>query len=247
MARNRNKMSLYEVIGQSRSKSSFGKTLKKFTPEKSDRDEPAPAKTAHSVSGRASYWPRKPKIVQFNAGRIEISLPYPLAISVLLGVVLLVLVALWIGEIGYLSRERITNSAGKVLTGWRKSVDDGVAGTGEKSDEDGKIPPDAGKTGTDVSTGNNRIVIQTYDKKADLELVQYHFAEGGIGTEIREIGDTFYLVTTDKYENPGRAGTDGYAAKQKIIEWGAKYKAPPGYEPFGAKSFETAYGMKFDD
>ena len=51
----------------------------------------------------------------------------------------------------------------------------------------------------------------------------------------------------DKYENPDREGTDGYAAKQKIIEWGARYKAEQGYEPFGAKSFETAYGMKFND
>ena len=119
---------------------------------------------------------------------------------------------------------------------------------GRWSDEDKTIPPDAGKTGTDVSTGNNRIVIQTYDKRADLELVQYHFAEGGIGTEIREIGNTFYLVTVNKYEkDPSIEGTDGYAALQRIIKWGARYKAPPGYEPFGAKSFETAYGMKFDD
>ena len=106
-------------------------------------------------------------------------------------------------------------------------------------------------TETGESKGNNRIVIQTYDKRADLELVQYYFAEGGIETEIRKIGDTFYLVSADKYEkDPKIEGTDGYAAKQKIIEWGARYKAPQGYETFGAKSFETAYGrygMKFDD
>jgi hypothetical protein len=245
MARNRNKMSLYEVIGQSRSKSSFGKTLKKFTPEKTDRDEPTTAKTAIPSSGRAMHWPRKPKIVQFNAGRIEISLPYPLAIAVLLGVVLLVLVALWIGEIGYLSRGRITNSAGKVLTGWRKAVVDGVAGTGEKSDE---IPPDTGGDGTEVSTGNNRIVIQTYDKRADLELVQYYFAEGGIETEIRKIGNTFYLVTVNKYEkDPKIAGTDGYAALQRIIKWGARYKAPKGFESFAHNLFSDAYGKRFDD
>ena len=113
------------------------------------------------------------------------------------------------------------------------------------SDENERISPDVGKAVT--GTGNNRIVIQTYDKRADLELVQYHFTEGNIETEIRKIGDTFYLVTVDKYENPDREGTDGYAAKQKIIERGARYKAPQGYETFGAKSFETAYGMKFDD
>ena len=241
MARNRRKMSPYEVIGQSRSKSSFGKALKKLPPEKSDSGEPATAESAMPASERATHWPRKPNLVQFNAGRIEISLPYPLAIAVFLGVVLLFLVALWLGETGYLSRTRITNSAGTVLQGRRTAVGEGMVG----SDENERISPDVGKTVT--GTGNNRIVIQTYDKRADLELVQYYFAEGGIETEIRTIGDTFYLVTVDKYENLDREGTDGYAAKQKIIEWGVRYKAPQGYETFGAKSFETAYRMKFDD
>ncbi len=242
MAHNRRKMSLYEVIGQGRSKSSFGKTLKKLPPEKSDSGEPATAESAMPASERATHWPRKPKLVQFNAGKIEISLPYPLAIAVLLGIILLFLVALWLGETGYLSRIRITNSAGTVLQGRRTTVGEGMVG----SDENERISPDVGKTVT--GTGNHRIVIQTYDKRADLELVQYYFAEGGIETEIRKIGKTFYLVTVeDKYENPNREGTDGYEAKQKIIEWGARYKAEQGYEPFGAKSFETAYGRNFDD
>jgi hypothetical protein len=102
-------------------------------------------------------------------------------------------------------------------------------------------------TETGKSTGSNRIVIQTYDKRADLELVQYHFAEGGIETEIRNIGGTFYLVTKNKYDNPNREGTDGYAAKQQIIKWGARYKAPQGYETFAPNLFKDAYGMKFDD
>lgn len=242
MARNRRKMSLYEVIGQKRSKSSFGKALKKLPPEKPDKEDPTAVKTTVLVSGRATHWPRKPKLVQFNAGRIEISLPYPLAIAVLLGVVLLFLVALWLGETGYLNRKRITNSAGTVLNGrWTTAGKDMVG-----SDENERVSPDVGKTVT--GTGNNRIVIQTYDKRADLELVQYHFAEGGIETEIRTIGDTFYLVTTmDKYENPKREGTDGYAARQKIIEWGARYKAPQGYETFAPNLFSDAYGKKFND
>ena len=238
MARNRKKVSLYEVMGKSRPKSGYDNTLKKWPAEKSDRDEPTTAKSAMPGPGRAAHWPKKPKIMQFNAGRIEISMPYPLAVALLLGVVLLVLVALWVGEVGYLSRRRITN-----LTG---GVGGGMAGTRERPGVDEEISPDVGKAVT--GTGNNRIVIQTYDKRADLELVQYHFAEGGIETEIRTVGDTFYLVTVDKYEeNPKRPGTDGYVAKQKIIKLGAKYKAPPGYEPFGVKSFETAFGKKFDD
>ena len=241
MARNRGKMSLYEVMGQGKSKSSYGKALKKLAPAKPDKEEPTVVKTAVPVSGKATHWPRKPKLLQFNAGRIEISLPYPLAIAVFLGFILLFLLALWLGETGYLKRKGITNSAGTVFDNLRKKVGGGITG----SDENERISPDVGKTVT--GTGNNRIVIQTYDKRADLELVQYHFSEGNIRTEIRKIGDTFYLVSADKYENPGREGTDGYAAKQKIIEWGAQYKAPQGYESFAPNLFSDAYGKKFDD
>jgi hypothetical protein len=243
-------MSLYEVMGQSKSKSIYGKTLKKIAPAKPDKEEPTAVavKTVVPVSGKATHWPRKPKLLQFNAGRIEISLPYPLAIAVFLGFILLFLVALWLGETGYLKRKGITNSAGTVFDGLRKKVEEGLAGSGGRVSENEKTLSNNEETVTGGSKGNNRIVIQTYDKREDLELVQYHFTEGNIGTEIRKIGGTFYLISADKYEkDPKIEGTDGYAAKQKIIEWGARYKAPQGYEPFGAKSFGTAHGMKFDD
>ncbi len=240
MARNRKKMSPYEVIGKTRSKSSYGK---KLPPGKPERTEQGTVESVLPAPGKAIHWPRKPKIVQFNAGRIEISLPYPLAIAVLLGIILLFLVALWIGEIGYLNSEGVANSTGKVLKSRQKTVTGGMSG----SDLEEKNLTDLGKTETSTSTGNHRIVIQTYDKRADLELVQYHFAQGNIGTEIRKIGDTFYLVSKDKYENPGREGTDGYAAKQKIIEWGARYKAPKDYETFAPNLFSDAYGKKFED
>lgn len=239
MARNRGKLSLYEVMGKSSIKSSYGKTLKKQPPEPPPRDEPIKAKSALPESERVAHWPRRPKIIQLNAGRVEISMPYPLAIAVVLGIILLFLVALWLGETGYLSRKGKTGTAGTGLTNWRDIVGGGKS---ERRDANEIVSPDTGE-----SKGNHRIVIQTYKKRADLELVQYHFAEGGIETEIRKIGDIFYLVTTKKYDNPNREGTDGYAAKQKIIEWGVKYKAPQDYEPFGVKSFETAFGKKFDD
>jgi hypothetical protein len=241
MARDRKKLSMYEVMGKGQLKAGYSKTLKKPQPEKADSDAQAPSETPLPTAGRATYWPRKPKLVQFNAGRIEISLPYPIAIAVLLGIILLFLVALWLGEVGYFSREGISpgsvfnNLGGEGLTGRREGT-----GVEERIISD-KI------TETDKS-GDNRIVIQTYNKRADLELVQYHFAEGGIDTEIRKIGNTFYLVSADKYEkDPKIEGTDGYAALQRIIKWGARYKAPQGYEPFGVKSFETAHGKKFDD
>jgi hypothetical protein len=244
MARNRGKKSLYEVMGKNWPKSKYDKSLRKLHPDKVVEEEPKVVKSIVAPPGRAAHWPRKPKIVQFNAGRIEISLPYTTAIALILGVVLVVLVVVRFDEIIGISREGISNSAGKVIDGIRKTV--GIGNGNPDTVE--RIPPDTGENETVTSTGNNRIVIQTYDKRADLEMVQYHFAEGGIETEIRQIGDTFYLLTVNKYEkDPTIKGTDGYAALQKIIELGAKYKAPPGFEPFGAKSFETAYGLKLND
>jgi len=246
MARNRGKMSLYEVIGQSKSKSGYGKKVKKLTPVMPEKQEPTVVKKTVPVTERATHWPRKPKILQFNAGRIEISLPYPLAFTVLLGFILLFLVALWLGETGFLSRKGITNSAGSVFNGLRERVGQGLKG--ERVKENENILPKLEENVTGGSKGNNRIVIQTYHTQEDLELVQYHFAEGGIETEIRKIGNTFYLVTVDRYEkDPKIEGTDGYAALQKIKKWGAKYKAPQGYESFATNLFSDAYGKKFDD
>ena len=240
MARDRKKLSMYEVMGKSQLKVSYSKALKKPQPEKGDSDAQTPSETPLPTAGRATYWPRKPKLVQFNAGRIEISLPYPIAIAVLLGIILLFLVALWLGEVGYFSREGI--SPGSVFN---KLGGEGLTGRREGTDIEG-IPSDTIK-GTDRS-GNNRIVIQTYDKRADLELVQYHFAEGGIETEIYQRGMVFYLITVNSYKSdPSRPGTDGYAALQQIIKWGARYKAPQGYESFAPNLFKDAYGMKFDD
>ncbi len=90
-------------------------------------------------------------------------------------------------------------------------------------------------------------MIQTYAVRAHLEPVRQYFAENGIETEIRKIGDDYFLVTTDKFDTIERTGTDGYKAKKRIIELGAKYKAPQSYETFGKRPFHDAYGMKFDD
>ena len=252
MARNRKnighhrrKKSLYEVIGKTRLKSSYGKTLEQPRPEKADKDEPT-TELSVAVPERAVQWPRKPRIVQFNAGRIEISIPYQLAIAFLLFIILLVLVVFRLGQIN----QRIANSAANKQKNnpdtppGRKEV----AGQGQNTDTNEKMSANGKKGESAESKGNYRIVIQTYRLKAHLVPVQEYFGQFDIETEIRKkIDNWYYLVTTEKYQSTERAGTDGYLAKQRIIELGAEYKAPQGYETFGAKSFETAYGMKFDD
>lgn len=240
----RKKKSLYEVIGKTRLKSSYGKTLEQPHPEKTDRDKPT-TEPSMAVPERAAQWPRKPRIVQFNAGRIEISMPYQLAIAFLLFIILLVVVVFRLGI-----NQGMADSAVKV----QKNNPDAPpgrkkpAGQDQTTDTNEKMLVNGEKTELAESKGNNRIVIQTYRLRTHLEPVQQYFAQFGIETEIIPIDNQWFLVTKAKYEeDPKRPGTDGYVAKQNIIELGAKYKAPQGYEPFGAKSFETAYGMKFDD
>ena len=123
-----------------------------------------------------------------------------------------------------------------------------MAGQGQNTDTDEKMLVNGEKTELAESKGNNRIVIQEYQVRAHLEPVQQYFAQFGIETEIIPIDNQWFLVTKAKYEeNPKRPGTDGYLAKQKIIEFGAQYKAPQGYETFAPHFFKDAYGMKFDD
>ena len=240
MARNRGKKSLYEVMGKNWPKPKYDKSLRKLHPDKVEEEEPKIVKSSPPPApGRAAHWPRKPKMVQFNAGRIEISLPYTIAITLALGIILVVLVIFRLDEIRSLGR----NTAGTVLEGLRKTV----GAENENPAPIESIPPVTGENEIVSATGNNRIVIQTYDNRADLELVQDHFAVGGIETEIRKIGTMLYLVTVNKYDNPSRPGTDGYIAKQQIISWGARYKAPQGFETFAPRLFSDAFGKKFDD
>lgn len=252
MVRNREKKALYEVISKTRPKPHYDKTLEQLHPEKSSKDEQIATKSAIQMPGRAAKWLNRPRIVQFNAGRIEISMPYQLAIALLLGLVLLVLVAFRLGQITYLSSQKVADSAAKMPENIQKAVPERTAGAPQRAalaEEKTPVPPTQ-KDEPVKPEGNNRIVIQTYQLRADLEPVKQYFAQFGIETEIIKISDWYYLVTKDKYENPEKPGTDGYFAKQKIIKLGAKYKAPPGYETFakkGKKPFYDAYGKKFDE
>ncbi|MHC4300678.1 MAG: hypothetical protein ACYS7Y_25670 [Planctomycetota bacterium] len=238
MARNRRKKALYEVISEARSRGFYGGAGEQAPEKKVEEDEAAPVQPA------ASAWPRKPRVLQYSAGRIEISLPYQLAIAVVLGIVLLVLASYRLGQrMSYPGELGSANlSSGTEAVGDEGGLESGtgsyrpIAGAGEGA-------------GEVASVGNNRIVIQTYRLRTHLEPVKRYFESPDIGieTEIRKIGEWYYLVTKDKYENPNTKGTAGYKAKQKIIEAGARYKAPPGYESFGDKPFYDAYAMKFDD
>ena len=251
MLHHRKKRSLYEVISNTRLKYSYGKTLAQPHPQKSDKkDEPFAAKSAVPVSERSDQWPRKPKIIQFNAGRIEISMPYQLAVALLLGIVLLVLVAFRLGQVTYLSKQEATGSAEKTPKSKQKAPG-GTAVSAPRTAEPMEktsldVPASAKKVEPAKAKGDHVIVLVEYQVQADLVPVREHFAEYGIETEIKKAGGRYFLITKNRYKNPEKPGTDGYRAKQRIIEVGARYKgkAPEGYETFAPHFFRDAYGKK---
>ena len=242
MVRSKKRKALYEVIG---------KTKRRSGPEGVYPDSDA----VRSNIGDEDYdnlagfdrqnvrWSMRPKLLQFNGSRIEISISYPLAIAVILAFVLLIAVAYRTGQSTVGKMKNLSNSASKTEQPIR---------TEDRSVQAGNV--EAGSTEnienlniTKRKTGLNRIVIQQLDNRRDLEPVKKFFEAFGIQTRIRLINKTYYLVTEDKYDNPEKTGTDGFEAKQKIIRIGAGYKPPAGFAGFGQRPFATAYGMKFDD
>jgi hypothetical protein len=249
MAHNREKKALYEVINKATwLKPHNDKAMEQPQVEELLKSEHPIAKLA--TPGRVR-WLNKPRIAQLNNGRVEVSVPYQLAVALVLGLVLLVLIAFRLGQISYRSAQKSTVE--KAPAGIQKPASAASTERPAATKMTSGVPQEAvaatAKTPTAAvkPKGDNRIVIQSYQFKDDLEPVKQYFAQFGIETEIRKIGDWYYLVTKDKYENPGKPGTDGYIMKQKIIELGAKYKAPTGYESFGSKPFSDAYGKKFEE
>ena len=233
MARGRGRMALYEVIGKS-------KTLKELHPAQLPKVENEPAKLPELAGpevASGTKWPRKPRRVQFNAGRIEMSLPYPLAVVFALGMVLAVLVAYRLGQLGFGFRADEAQS----------SAD---ANGPERAAATPPQVPAVGETTTPArepvvaSKGDNRIVITQYLTDRDLKPVLDHFAAFGIETVIEPSAGRYFLVTKQLYENPLKSGTDGSIALKRIKEVGAQYKAPQGYESFKPNLFSDAYGRK---
>ncbi len=246
MARIRRKKALYEVISQTQRKQGLRRLTSQPAAGKSPEEEQPPEGPAEPAEATQTSWPRQPRLVQFNAGRIELSLPYQLAVAIVLGLVLVVLAFYRLGQWSY-----ETQRPAGVLPPQPPAT--GSAGTGQPETAGvSEQPAEAAATPMLVSGGDNVIVIQQYHRRRDLEPVRQHFREYGIETEIidRTVGNrtVYLLVTKNRYDNPDKPGTDGYEAKKRIVRVGALYKskAPPGYETFGPRYFSDAYGMKID-
>ena len=238
MVRYRRKKALYEVISKAKPRPGPGRAADGLHPETAGKDEPAMEKSATSVPDWVSQWRKKPKIVQFNAGRIELSMPYQLAIALLLGIVLLILVAFRAGEYSTRAGQQLAPQ-GPATT--RSDEGTTPSPTKKKPDTTG-TPKQPGAPAE--PQGDHRIVIKQFYRNRDLEHVQRFFLAHGIDTVIEKRGSQYFLLTKDTYENPKRAGTDGAAALKRIKQIGAAYRAPQDYESFAPKLFSDAYGEK---
>ncbi len=262
MARKRGKKALYEVMSKARNKPGYGRTLEKMRPKKPVPRKENPKKNKKSeadveTSKTAAKWWRKPRVVQFNVGRIEFSMPYQFGVALVLGSVLLVLAAFRLGQFfvstGKNPSEPVdinTKSPVQEKLAVQQKVPDSI----EQPEPIEEIvlrnieEPKPAEPVTPKSTGSNVIVLKQFGSREDLRPVQAHFVEYGIITEIVLEKGIYFLQTKNRYNNPGKPGTDGNEALQEIIRAGAKYKgkAPPGYETFAPHFFSDAYGKKLN-
>jgi len=262
MIHNTKKKALYEVIGRAGSKPGY----EQLHPNGTAGQVPSAGSTHSTSSGQTSSpqagsvqtqgvvrWAIRPRVVQFNAGRIEFSIPYQVGIAVVLGVLLVAVVLFRLGEwVG--SREvagnastaakPVVNKPAESRSVMPKPVTQDTPVVKQPTAQDTSA---AGVGANQPTTGRNRIVLKIYQVRSHLEPAKEYFDKMGVATEIIEKNNWHYLVTKNKYDNPEKAGTDGYLAKQKIIEIGSGYKAPVGFESFGPKPFSDAFGMRFDE
>jgi hypothetical protein len=256
MARNRGKKALYEVMSKARVKPEHGTEVEHSRPKKPVEEAPAPRhkESAGAAKSTAKWW-KKPRIVQFNAGRIEFSMPYQIAVVLLLVFIFLIVASYRLGQSvnQAASRQPDTVTLGmKQPETSTQQMDNTKPTERATSDVSPPLAPpknDTAKTEAAEpieSTGDNVIVLVEYNSLPDLAPVQAHFAEYGIDLRIVPENGRYFLQTKQKYDNPSKPGTDGYKALQRIKEIGAKYKgkAPPGYETFAPNYFSDAYGKK---
>jgi hypothetical protein len=245
MVHNTKKKALYEVMGRAVSKPGY----EQLHPNGTAGENPS---TNPETLPNVVRWVRKPGVVQFNAGRIEFSIPYQVGIAVALGVLLAAVVLFRLGQrvgsnvvpAGAAARQAVVKPVESKPAAPKTVTQDAPVVTQPTAQD---TPAPAVVTNQPASTGRNRIVLKIYQVRSHLEPAKEYFDKMGVATEIIEKGNWYYLVTKNKYDNPDKAGTDGYLAKQKIIELGAGYKAPVGFETFGPKPFSDAFGMRFED
>jgi hypothetical protein len=250
MLRRHGQKSLYEAIIKAGGKTVPNKPPVESLPPKEKQpvvqQEPEPVKqkieelpveTAEKDVEQKYEWPKKPKSGTFIGGRLELSLSYGVAVVLGLVLILALVLCFRLGQI-YGSP-----GAGQSKPAVKANLPPPEgAGIYLENANPQSAQPSAGGAET-AGKGSNRIVIKTYGRQQDLAPAKEYFDKNGIETEIiMDNSGSYKLVTKNKnFSNPNAAGTDGYQARQKIIDIGKDYKAPQGFEPF---KFNDPYGEK---
>jgi hypothetical protein len=238
-----------------------------FRPRHIERiGRPAPAKPVQPLL--------RPKPVQWNAGRIEVSVPYHVGVVVVLAAFLVVLIAFRLGQ-GYAGKPAqtvvptnppvrpTTQNAGITNTSVpTPAAQPETLPVVPRPAEPATVQPPA--PSAQPAQGDHLIVLARSSRIENLNPVVKYFGEHGIellalpltdetrktfteygfNASVLPSGEGFLLVTKNRYPNPERAGTKGYEVLQKIKELGPLYKPPRGGESFAPNYFRDAYGMK---
>jgi hypothetical protein len=241
MARKRGQKALYEAIGRANSSASQSDTFEGVSEQSA---------TSYPVKQERIDW--KPKVVQFNYERIELTLPYTWASGIVLLVVMVVLVAFRLGQL---------SSAGRPVVSL--AVFDGNESTPTLEETDTLIGSDGGldiaseKESEVVITDphiempvefGNAILIQAYHQKKDLVPVQKYFRKYNIDTELVKIDKTFYLATSERFTKFRNVPENRiYTVIKRIADIGKGYKATPPLDSFAPHRFSDAYPITFDE
>jgi hypothetical protein len=266
MARNHvGHMALYEAVNKERFNAAQKKELSRLT---QGTTEPAqsvspikpvtiPPQQPKNTDVKQTVWAKKPKLFGINNGRIEFLLPYPIAITIVMALALLLIGSFRIGqavgkgnigEFGAKNTDTATETTIDLDTAKvAKEMARSVVAIHAASSSVTAPPQAATATDTGIAKGGELVIVLAELKNGtnakDLEPAKQYFDEHGISTEIKVFRGSYFLVTTEKYDSVGR-GTPGAAIIEKIGQVGAKYKAPSGYGGFGSKPFSDAYGRK---
>jgi len=244
-------MALYEVVNKARFKSAQEKALSTIPvsaktgdkPQATSEKPPVTSEKPQATSEKppaSPAWSARPKAIRLYPDRIELCFSWQVTIIGLLAFAAIFMVSFRLGQIYSLKKTETKKASQNAV-----SVEKVMPQTSPVETKAAPAAP-AAKPKMVEPMGDHVIVIASHQLSSHLEPVKQYFAGFGITTEIIKKDTRWLLVTQERFDNPEKAGSDGFEMKKKIISIGANYKPPAssGFEPFGPKPFQDAYGMK---
>lgn len=257
MARYRGQKSLYEVMNRARIKSSRSSTEPLHSQESDIAGTESGSETPKQEQSVDFARYRRPKPIQINQGRIELTIPVKAAVILVLVVIVCLLLSFRLGQLYSGSdsgtdesfiENRPTNNTQDTQGGMEPAPAEEVDNKQqvESLGTSNPVDPPQVPVNADTLRAGNAIVIQQFDKLADLKAVGRYFNREGIPTEIVQKGLYYFLITQERFKVE-ELGSKGTQKRIEIRELGKNYKAPQGLETFSAHYFSDAYSKLIDD